>query len=148
MVIEPKMNEHISKTLDTQSIAVLATSKNDEPYSCLVGFEVTDAFRTFVFATMRQRLKYRNILANPRVTLTIDDRDKTESDFNETSSVTVVGTATNTKGAERSRYAGLLVKRHRALQAFVDSPDCAVIKVAVDKIYFVSEFESVVVIGF
>ena len=147
-MIEPKMKERIKKTLDSQNIAVLATSKNDEPYSCLVGFEVADAFRTFLFATMRQRLKYRNIMANPRVTLTIDDRDKTESDFNETSSVTVVGTATNTKGAERSRYAGLLVKRHRALQAFVDSPDCAVIKVAVDKIYFVSEFESVVVIGF
>jgi nitroimidazol reductase NimA-like FMN-containing flavoprotein (pyridoxamine 5'-phosphate oxidase superfamily) len=147
-VIEPKVKERIEKTLDTQSIAVLATSKNDEPYSCLVGFEVADSFRTFLFATMRQRLKYRNIMANPRVALTIDDRDKTESDFNETNSITVVGTASDTEGVERSRYAGLLVKRHRALQSFVDSPDCAVIKVDVDKIYFVSEFESVVVIGF
>lgn len=147
-MIEPKVKERIKKTLDNQSIGVLATSWKDEPYSCLVAFEVVDSFRTVLFATMRQRLKYRNIVQNPRVALTIDDRDKTESDFNKTSSITVIGTARDTEGAERSMYASLLVKRHRALQSFVDSPDCAVIKVDVDKIYVVSEFESVVVIRF
>ena len=139
-----EVRSRINEILDTQSIAVLGTTKNDEPYSCLVAFAVTEDLKELVFATMRKRLKYQNIMANPRVTLTMDDRDKRASDFNETTSVTLVGSAGDVISRERQKYAALLLSRHPSLMGFVNSPDCAIIRVRVDKIYMVSEFESVI----
>ncbi|MFW9810612.1 MAG: pyridoxamine 5'-phosphate oxidase family protein [Candidatus Thorarchaeota archaeon] len=147
MKIDEKVKDRIKKVLDSQSIAVLGTSKNDEPYSCLVGYEITNDLKSAIFATMRKRLKYENIAANPRVTLIIDDRDQKDSSFNETTSITIVGKANDIVNEDREKYAELLVKRHPSLTDFVESPDCAIIKVDVDKIYVVSEFESVVKIG-
>lgn len=139
--------QRIKKVIDSQSVAVLGTSKNDEPYSCLVAYAATDDVSHFIFATMRQRLKYRNLSINPRVSLIIDNRDEKSSDFNETTSITVIGTARDIIGPERDENAALLLKRHPSLTDFVNSPECAVIRVDVDKIYVVSEFESVVTIG-
>ncbi|MBY8997944.1 MAG: pyridoxamine 5'-phosphate oxidase family protein [Candidatus Thorarchaeota archaeon] len=147
MDLNPEVKKRIDKVLKSQSIAVLGTSKDDEPYSSLVGFVMTDDLRELVFATMRQRLKYRNMLANPRVTFMIDDRNEQNNDFNETTSITIVGSAEDVKAKEREEYASLLVKRHPVLSDFVSSPDCAVIRVAIDKIFVVSDFESVVKIG-
>jgi len=147
MEINPEVKKRIDKVLDSQSIAVLGTSKDDEPYSSLVGFVVTEDLRKLVFSTMRQRLKYRNMAANPRVTLMIDDRNEQDSDFNETTSITILGSAEDVKGMDRDEYSAMLVKRHPALTDFVSSPDCAIMKVDIDKIYVVSDFESVVKIG-
>ena len=144
MEISPKVREHIDSVLSSQKIAVLGTSKDGEPYSCLIAFAITPDFREMAFATMRQRLKYNNIIANPRVTLIIDNRDVMASDFNETTSITMIGTAEDIQGDERDRFTELLLKRHPILTDFVNSPDCAVMRVEIDKIYIVSEFESVV----
>ena len=144
MEISPKVRNHIDSVLSSQKIAVLGTSNDGEPYSCLIAFAITEDLKELVFATMRQRLKYENIMANPRVTLIVDNRDAKASDFNETTSITMIGTAQDIQGESRNRYAGLLLKRHPTLSDFVNSPDCAVLRVEVDKIYIVSEFESVV----
>jgi nitroimidazol reductase NimA-like FMN-containing flavoprotein (pyridoxamine 5'-phosphate oxidase superfamily) len=147
MEINPEVEKRIKKVLDSQSIAVLGTSKDGEPYSCLVGFALTKDMSTAVFATMRQRLKYKYMMANPRVTLMIDDRNEQDSDFNDTTSITIVGSAEDIEGEDREKYASLLLARQPALTEFVNSPDCAVMKVKIDKLYIVSEFESVVTIG-
>ena len=144
MKISSEVRNRIDNVLNNQKIAVLGTSKDGEPYSCLVAYAITDDLKEIVFATMRQRLKYRNIMANPRVTLIVDNRDSKNSDFNDTTSITLVGTAVDVQGEERGRYATLLLKRHPTLTEFVNSPDCAVIRVELDKMYIVSEFESVV----
>ncbi|MGY5880257.1 MAG: pyridoxamine 5'-phosphate oxidase family protein [Candidatus Thorarchaeota archaeon] len=144
MEISPQVRSHIDNVLSSQKIAVLGTSKDGEPYSCLIAFAIADDFREMVFATMRQRLKYANIIANPRVTLIVDNRDAKASDFNETTSITMIGTALDIQGDGRNKYAELLLKRHPTLSDFVNSPDCAVMLVEIDKIYIVSEFESVV----
>jgi nitroimidazol reductase NimA-like FMN-containing flavoprotein (pyridoxamine 5'-phosphate oxidase superfamily) len=144
MDINPEVKKRIDKVLKTQSIAVLGTSKDNEPYSSLVGFVVTEDLRELIFSTMRQRLKYRNLVANPRVTFMIDDRNEQNNDFHETTSITIVGSAEDVEAKKREDYASLLVKRHPILADFVSSPDCAIIRVAIDKIYVVSDFESVV----
>jgi nitroimidazol reductase NimA-like FMN-containing flavoprotein (pyridoxamine 5'-phosphate oxidase superfamily) len=147
MEINPKVKKRIDNVLASQSIAVLGTSKDNEPYSSLVGFVVTEDMRELVFSTMRQRLKYTNMAANPRVTLMIDDRNEQDSDFNETTSITIIGSVEDVKGKAREEYASMLVERHPALNDFVNFPDCAIMRVTIDKIYVVSDFESVVKIG-
>ncbi len=144
MKIKPEVRERIIRVLKGQKIAVLGTSKNDEPYSCLVSFAFAEKLDKLFFATMRQRLKYQNMMANPRVTLIIDDRDVYDSSFNETTSITAVGSAVDTTGDDREKYTSLLLERHPSLTDFVNSPDCAIICVDIDSYYVVSEFESVV----
>ncbi|TFF84333.1 pyridoxamine 5'-phosphate oxidase family protein [Candidatus Thorarchaeota archaeon] len=132
--------------LSSQLVAVLSTSEKGEPYSCLVSFEATDDLHYIVFATMRQRLKYRNMLANPRVSLMVDNRENKASDLHQATSVSILGTACDTEGKERERFAKLLLARHPELEDFVSHPDCAVIAVEVDRYYVVTDFESVNVI--
>ena len=54
MSINEQVKKRINKLLDSQKIAVLGTSKSDEPYSCLVAFAFSDDLSEFVFATMRK----------------------------------------------------------------------------------------------
>ena len=147
MDLNPEVKNRIDRVINSQSIAVLGTSKDGEPYSCLVGFALTNDLTELVFATMRERLKYKHMIANPRVTLMIDDRNEQQSDFNDTTSITIVGSAEDTEGEDCAKYTSLLLARQPALTEFVSSSDCAVMRVAIDKIYVVSEFESVVKIG-
>jgi len=142
--ISPEIKKRIDRVLETQGIAVLGTSKDGEPYSCLVGFAITEDLSELVFATMRQRLKYKQMQANPRVTIMIDDRDVQNHDFNDTTSLTIVGSVEDILGQKREKYASMLLKRHPVLTEFINSADCAVMRITVDKIFIVSEFESVV----
>ena len=129
--------------LQNQLIAVLSTSNQGEPYSCLVSYEVTQDLREIVFATMRQRLKYRNMIANPRVSLIIDNRKNTSRDLREATSATIIGTAEDMTGDLRKNYSQILLSRHPELEDFVSHPDCAVMRVRIDKVYIVSDFEAV-----
>jgi nitroimidazol reductase NimA-like FMN-containing flavoprotein (pyridoxamine 5'-phosphate oxidase superfamily) len=141
-----KMNK-LRSLFDSQPIAVLGTS-SDDPYSCLVGFKITDDFKYLIFATMRDRLKYRQITTNPRVSLMIDDRSDQKHDFKKTTSVTIIGTAEDIKGKHRQDYAELLLEKHPVLEEFINDNDCAVMRVSIDRMYVVSNFESVLKIEF
>lgn len=142
----PLESPELVNLLSSQLVAVLSTSEEGEPYTCLVSFEVTEDLRHIIFATMRQRLKYRNVLANPRVSLMVDNRENKASDLRQATSVSILGTASDTKGEQREMYASLLLSRHPELGNFVSHPDCAVISVEVDRYYVVTNFESVNVI--
>jgi nitroimidazol reductase NimA-like FMN-containing flavoprotein (pyridoxamine 5'-phosphate oxidase superfamily) len=132
----------ITKLLESQLIAVLSTTSDDEPYSCLVGFGYTPDLNHIFFATIRARLKYRKMKANPVVSLIVDTRSNSPNDFHEAISITFTGTVTDVKGPERGILAGDLAKRHPALTDFVNQPDCAIMLVKLTRIYLVENFES------
>jgi len=141
--MDPRTREKLTQLFDSQLIAVLGTSSDDDPYTCLVGFKFTSDLRNVIFATMRNRLKYRQISSNPRVSLIIDDRKNSPSDFSHATSVTIVGTAIDTEEPERAKLADTLVEKHPFLSDFVKDPSCAIVKVMVEKMYIVGDFERV-----
>ena len=147
MIVSPELRQKASNLLNSQLTAVLGTSVNNEPYSCLVNFIHTEDLKVALFATKRNRLKYRQLIKNPRVTLMVDDRRNIPDDINKTTSITLIGTAEDTKGHERDDYEQLLISRHPKLANFVRSKNTAIVKVNVDQIYMVSDFESVKRIG-
>jgi uncharacterized pyridoxamine 5'-phosphate oxidase family protein len=136
--MDPKTRERLTHLFDSQLIAVLGTSSGNDPYTCLVGFRFTPDLKHLIFATMRDRLKYRQISSNPRVSLIIDDRKNSPSDFSHATSVTL-----DTKEPERGKLAEMLVERHPFLNDFVKDPSCAIMKVTVEKMYIVGKFENV-----
>lgn len=142
------LRERLMELFSSQIVSVLGTSASDNPYSCLVGFEFTPNLREVVFATMRNRLKYRQISTNPRVSLMIDNRKNTPSDFDTTTSVTLIGDAVETESPEREKLAEMLVKKNPFLSDFVKSPECAVVRIGIERMYIVDNFESVKKIEF
>ncbi len=148
MTIDEPLRSKLSNILRNQRIAVLGVSRNDDPYSCLVAFVATEDLRNLIFATMRARKKYRYMEANPRVSLMIDNREHKPTDYTDTTSITVVGTAQEIRDTERSDYAALLLRKHPALTDFVESEDAAIMEVQVRDMYVVDNFESVKKISF
>ncbi|MFX1264207.1 MAG: pyridoxamine 5'-phosphate oxidase family protein [Promethearchaeota archaeon] len=146
--MDDALRERLVELFSSQIVSVLGTSASDEPYSCLVGFEFTPDLKEVVFATMRDRLKYRQISANPRVSLMVDNRKNTPSDFDATTSVTLIGDAVDTEPPEREKLAEMLVKKNPFLSDFVESPNCAVVRIGIEKMYIVDNFESVTKIEF
>ena len=141
--MDQKTQEKLTRLFDSQLIAVLGTSSDDDPYTCLVGFKFTSDLRNVIFATMRNRLKYRQISSNPRVSLIIDDRKNSPSDFNHATSATIAGTAIDTEEPERAMLADMLIEKHPFLSDFVKDSNCAIMKVMVEKMYIVGDFEKV-----
>lgn len=139
---ENQVRRKVRRVLSSQLSAVLATSKDDDPYCCLVSYAMTDDLKGLIFATMRNRTKYRNMASNPRVSLLVDTRKNVREDIRRATTVAVIGIADETVGEEKRRCASLLLRKHPGLRGFINSSDCAVMKVRVDKMVVVSDFES------
>ncbi len=141
------LKARVMNLLDDQITAVLSTSNQGKSYSCLVSFAVTEGFRDIVFATKRERLKYRNMIANPSVSILIDNRENKPSDFRKTTSVTIVGSVEDIRTKDMVRLSRILLEKHPYLREFVESPDTAMMRVFANKIYIVDEFEDVKIIS-
>ena len=140
--------DEVVDILNQQLVAVLSTSSNDKSYSCLVSFVVTKGFQDVIFATKRERLKYRNMSENPNVSLLIDNRKNTLSDVTDATSVTIVGSVEDIQTKERVRLIRYLVERHPNLTSFFEADDTAIMRLYPERVYVVDNFESVRVIRF
>jgi nitroimidazol reductase NimA-like FMN-containing flavoprotein (pyridoxamine 5'-phosphate oxidase superfamily) len=135
--------EIIRNLLHGQRLAVLSTQMSGRPYSKLVAFAATADLRDILIATTRATRKFANVTAEPRVSLLIDNRSNQETDFGETSAVTVLGTAMEVVGPEKEPYLQLYLKKHPYLEEFITAPTCALIRVKVEKFIMVTRFQEV-----
>jgi heme iron utilization protein len=130
--------------LETQKYAVLATDNHGQPYTSLMAFSVTEDLQSFILMTERGRLKYENLMANPRVAIMIDNRENLGSDLDEAMAVTAQGLAEEIAGNARDEWRAFCLVRHPALQAFADSPGCALIRIKVTSYVIVRRFQEVI----
>lgn len=143
------MNGHetdrtLSALTKDQPLAVLATNGEDGPYATLVAVAVADDLRTVLFVTPRTTRKWANITADPRVSLLLDDRNDTPSDFVDGAAATFVGKARELTGEERSEALGRFLSRHPHLEDFATAPTTALFSVQVHRIVLVTRFQNVV----
>jgi nitroimidazol reductase NimA-like FMN-containing flavoprotein (pyridoxamine 5'-phosphate oxidase superfamily) len=143
MIESVEIKEIIQNLLHTQRLAVLSTQMSGRPYSNLVAFAATSDLKDILIATTRATRKYANVIAEPRVSLLIDDRSNKETDFGETSAVTVLGTAAEVQGQQREQYLQIYLQKHPYLMEFVCAPTCALIKVKVERFIMVTRFQEV-----
>lgn len=130
--------------LETQKYAVLATDNHGQPYTSLMAFSVTEDLQSFILMTERGRLKYENLMANSRVAIMIDNRENLGSDLEEAMAVTAQGLAEEIAGNARDKWRAFCLARHPALQAFADSPGCALIRIKVTSYVIVRRFQEVI----
>ncbi len=145
---EDKALKRISELVEDQLIGVLGTCNKGVPYSCLVSFVNSDDLSKFYFATMSERKKYRNMIANNQIALHIDNRRNLPDDIHGASSLAIVGSISTCIGEEREKYSNKITQRHSNLRGFVQHPDCEIIRVDVSEMYLVEEFERTVRLTF
>jgi uncharacterized pyridoxamine 5'-phosphate oxidase family protein len=126
--------------VEAQRFAVLATMSNQQPYSNLVAFAVSDDLRQIVFTTNRHTQKYCNILLNNRVALLIDNRSNRQSDFARALAITVLGVASELNGDNSDKLVQSYLDKHPSLGEFLQRPDIAIIKVLATD-YIIARFD-------
>jgi nitroimidazol reductase NimA-like FMN-containing flavoprotein (pyridoxamine 5'-phosphate oxidase superfamily) len=141
----PKADQtRLRHLLETQKYAVLATDNHGQPYTSLMAYSITDDLRVFILMTERGRLKYENLMSNPRVAIMIDNRENLGSDLDATIAVTAQGVAEEISADGRDAARAFCLARHPALQSFAESPSCAFIRIQVTSYVIVRQFQDVV----
>jgi nitroimidazol reductase NimA-like FMN-containing flavoprotein (pyridoxamine 5'-phosphate oxidase superfamily) len=143
MTNSAEMLDHIRTLFASQRLAVLATQERGQPYSNLMAFAATPDLKHLVFATTRATRKYANLLADPRVSVLVDNRANVPEDFSRAAAVTALGKAWELQGRERQEYLKIFLAKHPYLEEFTASPNCALLKVRVDKYILVTRFQEV-----
>ncbi len=134
----------LRRLLHSRYAGVLATSREDCPYTNLVAFAVADNLFSIIFANPRQSRKYANLKANPKVSMLIDDRANDVSDLKDAIAATAIATAAEVNGAERERCLAIFGARQPHLDDFARSESSAVVRISVEKYILVSRFQNVV----
>ena len=137
--------EMLTDLFNSQKLAGLATQSGGQPHNCLVAFAATDELRSLLFATRRDTQKFRDISANPPVSILIDNRGNSEADFEQAVAVTVKGIAGEIGGPQRDSLAEHYLSKHPYLGNFVRNPNVALIRVEVSE-YLVASFDATEVI--
>lgn len=140
---EQQMRERINALLTEQSLAVLSTQRNGQPYSSLMAFAHTDDLANMVVATGKSTRKHQNIVMDSRVSLLVDNRSNSEEDFHSAAALTILGVARPIDSDERAVFEAIYLKRHPYLQKFLHSPTTTFIKIEVQHYLMVSRFQNV-----
>ena len=140
---EPEVRRLLQRLFRTQKLAVLATGSEAGPYCCLVAVAASSDLGELFFVTPRPTRKYRNILADPRVCLLMDSRSNSEADFEHAVAVTVLGSAAEADTEQARGMLARYVERHPHLAEFASSPQCALVRVQVDRYVIVQHFQRV-----
>jgi nitroimidazol reductase NimA-like FMN-containing flavoprotein (pyridoxamine 5'-phosphate oxidase superfamily) len=126
-----------------QGSVVLATTENGQPYLSLMAFANTSDLQYLLVATYRATRKYRNIEADPRVALLVDNRSNQPSDIEQSMAVTVLGRAQEVGATEKNQFLRIYLAKHPHMEKFVSSPECVLIKVKVERYFVVSNFQEI-----
>jgi len=140
---DSSLHQAISSLLQEQKLAVLATVRNDQPYSSLMAFAATDDLATIVAATGDSTRKHLNLQLQPRVSMLVDNRSNDEADFHRAAAITIIGRAEMMDGEEAESLKPLYLAKHPYLEDFLQSPSTTLFKITVFHYLMVTRFQSV-----
>lgn len=128
---------------DRQHLAVLSTQQEGQPYASLIAFAVSDDLKHLYFVTPKTTRKYKNLRANPKVALLVNDSENRQDDFHRAAAATIVGLAEELDSPERETVLVKYLARHPHLADFAASPTSALIQVSIRSYYLVRRFQHV-----
>ena len=106
-----------------------------------MAFAVTSDLRCIVLAIYRETRKHENLLANPRVSLLIDNRPNKSIDYHDAVAISAQGTVSEVDWAPGC--CSLYFRKHPQLREFATATDCVLLKLEVESYYVVSQFQNV-----
>jgi len=136
--------DRLRRLLDAQRVAVLASHRDGQPYCSLVAFARSADTKSLLFATSLSTRKFANLLADPRAAMMIDDRERLDRSLTSVTGVTAMGRIEELPTRATSRLFKRYLAKHPYLEGFVNSPNCALLRIKVDKYVMVDRFQHVV----
>lgn len=125
-------------------LAVLASGAADgSPYASLVAFAAGKRLDRLFFATLYGTRKHGNLVANPSVSLLIDDRRGTPDDFRLARALTAFGAAFPATGRALAAARETYLARLPHLRTFLDDPRCVLFSLEVSRYMLVDNFQRV-----
>ena len=127
------LNHIVRNLFAAQPLGILATQTQGQPYCNIVAFTASEDLRSLLIATPRFTTKYHNMLKHPQVCLMVDNRSAHDPDFSGGIAVNCIGTAMTVSDEEFEACRKLHFERHKNLRAHLDTPDCALVRIEVER---------------
>lgn len=102
-----------------------------------------NGIRYLIVATYRATLKYRSIQEDGRIAILINNRVESDSASQQDRVLTAHGVATDVPISDRAAAAAAHLDRHPDLGAFLTSPDCSLMRLAISEYEVVGSTEDV-----
>ena len=130
------MRKDIQELIQANRICVLATVSGGEPHCSLMSYVTDDDCREIYMATSRQTKKYRNLQANPYVSLLVDSRqDVAAGPAMPLRALTISGTLQReTDENKLTDIRGRLLTKNADLREIFNDPDTEIIVVRISTV--------------
>jgi len=138
--MKKSVKEKLRNLLEEQRFAVIATKSKNELYTNLVTFYAEDNLKKIYFPTSKNTTKYKNLSAYSKISILIDNRGNKPEDIKNAMAVTAVGLSRETKNLNVVKN---FLKKHPYLKDFVNSNDCVMIEIELEKYILVDNFQNV-----
>jgi nitroimidazol reductase NimA-like FMN-containing flavoprotein (pyridoxamine 5'-phosphate oxidase superfamily) len=123
------MLESIQEIIRTNNLAVLATCAENQPHCSLMAYISLEEQELIYMLTQKDSRKFRNISANPKVSLMVDTRLDNPEKRTSIKALTINGTCRPAEQTGQNHLKDLLLKRHPQLKALTDHQDAVVIEI-------------------
>ena len=130
------MLEKMKDFVRSQDMCVLATVKGNKPHCSLMAYVTDEECRTIYMITHKNTAKYRNLTANPSLSLLIDTRlmDRGE-DRQRAKALTVNGVFERIEDSDkRFKILAKFLENHVHLREFAGHPDAEVLAVRIQSL--------------
>lgn len=144
--MKSELKKILTDLFSSQKYAVLATVHESAPQTHIVAFTAHANLATMIFVTPRKTTKFKNIQANPAVSLFVDSRTNSVSDINNAIGVTVLGKGFERSSGNKSPLIEIYREKYPHLSDFLDSPECAVIELEVNYYIIVQNFQDTITV--
>jgi nitroimidazol reductase NimA-like FMN-containing flavoprotein (pyridoxamine 5'-phosphate oxidase superfamily) len=123
------MIEFMKQLAKEKDICVLATVSGEKPHCSLMAYTTDEECGEIYMATHRATKKFKNLMANPSVSLLIDTREEHKGSHRpEAKAMTVSGAFERLEDRQKEALArARLLSRHPHLKEFLAHPDAEVI---------------------
>ena len=129
-----------------QYFAVLATRTGDQIHTTLVAFAATEDLKTLFLCTPRATRKYTNLSRNPSVSLLVHNSANMATDISQAMAVTIAGSAAEVPDDRLDEARAIYLGKQPHMAAFVNSPNTAIVEVAVRRYDVVVHFQDVTIL--
>jgi uncharacterized pyridoxamine 5'-phosphate oxidase family protein len=137
------VKKYIEDIFKISRFAVLATESDGQPHASLIAVTPMEGYRKLVFATYRNTRKYQNLTHNGKVAVLVESVDINRSGLKDSFVLTAFGQVEDIDIAEKDLVSRAHLERHPGLLSFMQSEDCALVRIKVDSYQVVRGIDDV-----
>lgn len=141
-----RITKLLNQISHTQFFGVLATSKDNNPYTTLVAFLLDDDLKTLYFVTPKDTKKFGQLSSNEAVSLLIHNSSNKPEDTSEAVGITISGRAADLSKSSAAIPLKRFLSKHPQMKEFALNENNAFIAVKINRYDIVERFQNVTVL--